>query len=101
MSDEFAMIAPRVVVPVENVQAPEHPAPLPGVTVEVPRPEQVRAADTYFTHEEEHRTVAGLWGMWTGALLLHDMAVDHFEGRDEADERRARKTPPQEKPDEP
>ncbi len=91
MSEEFAMVAPKVVIPPEVVQPPEQPAPLPGVTVEAPRPEQVRAAEAYFTHEEEHRAVAGLWGMWASTLLLHDLAVDHFEGRDEADEKRNRK----------
>ena len=29
--------------------------------------------------------------MWVGTLRLHDLAVDHFEGRDEADEKRSRK----------
>jgi len=99
MSDEFAMVAPKVVIPAEAVQPPEQPVPLPGITVEGPRPEQVRAAEAYFTHEEEHRVVAGLWGMWVGTLLLHDLAVDHFEGRDEADEARGRKTPRKEQPD--
>jgi hypothetical protein len=91
MSDEFALVAPKVVIPAETVVAPVEPAPLPGVTVQAPPPEQGRAAEAYFTHEQENHLVAGLMGMWTGTLLLHDLAVEHFEGRDEIDEERARR----------
>jgi hypothetical protein len=90
MSDEFALVAPRVVIPSETVTPPVEKAPLPGVTVEEPRPEQARAVEAVFTREEENRVVAGLMGMWTGALLLHDLAVEHFEERDDIDEARER-----------
>jgi hypothetical protein len=91
MSDEFALVAPKVIVPAEVVMPPVEQAPLPGVTVEAPPPEQGRAAEAYFTREQENHLVAGLMGMWTGALLLHDLAVEHFEGRDELDEERQRR----------
>ncbi len=91
MSDAFVLIAPKVAIPAETIVAPMEQAPLPGVTVEAPPPEQVRATEAFFTHEQENHLVAGLMGMWTGTLLLHDMAVEHFEDRDDRDEERARR----------
>jgi hypothetical protein len=92
MSDEFVVVAPKVVIPADVVMPPVENAPLPGVTVEAPPPEQGRVAEAYFTRqEEEHRAVAGLMGMWAGTLLLHDLAVEHFEERDEIEEERERK----------
>jgi hypothetical protein len=90
MSDEFVLVAPPVVIPADVIMPPVEHAPLPGVTVESPPPEQARAAEAYFTHQEENRVVAGLMGMWTGTLLLHDLAVEHFEERDDIDEARER-----------
>jgi hypothetical protein len=67
------------------LQAAEH-----ALTVEAalppPSPEQVRTADEVFSHSQEGRAVAGILGLWTGALLLHDLAVEHFETRDEDEE---------------
>jgi hypothetical protein len=51
-----------------------------------PSPEQVRTADEVFSHSQESRAVAGVLGLWTGALLLHDLAVEHFESPPEEDE---------------
>jgi len=90
MSDEFILVAPKVVIPAETLTPPVDVAPLPGVTVEAPPPEQVRAAEAYFTRQEENHLVAGVMGMWTGTLLLHDLAVEHFEDRDNIDEARER-----------
>jgi hypothetical protein len=90
MSEEFALVAPKVVIPAETITPPLEHAPLPGVTVEAPPPDQVRASEAYFTHQDENRVVAGLMGMWTGTLLLHDLAVEHFEDRDDSDEERER-----------
>jgi hypothetical protein len=92
MSDEFVLVAPKVVIPAETVVAPIDVAPLPGVTVEAPPPpEQGHAAEAYFSREQENHLVAGLMGMWTGTLLLHDHFVEHFEERDEIDEERDRR----------
>jgi hypothetical protein len=91
MSDEFALVAPKVEIPAETVTAPVEQAPLPGVTVEAPPPDQVRAAEAFFTRQQENHLVAGLMGMWAGTLLLHDMAVEHFEDRDELDEERQKR----------
>ena len=94
MSDEFALVAPKVEIPAETVTAPVEQAPLPGVTVEAPPPDQVRAAEAFFTRQQESHLVAGLMGMWTGTLLLHDLAIEHFEERDDIEEERERKKKP-------
>ena len=91
MSDAFVIVAPKVVIPAETVVAPVEQAPLPGVTVEAPPPEQAHAAEAYFSREQENHLVAGLMGMWTSTLLLHDLAIEHFEDRDEIDEERERR----------
>jgi hypothetical protein len=91
MSDEFALVAPKIVIPAETIMPPVEHALLPGVTVEAPPPDQVRASEAYFTRQEENHLVAGLMGMWAGTLLLHDMAAEHFEERDDIDEERERK----------
>ncbi len=94
MSDEFTLVAPRVLIPSETVVVPVEHGPLPGVTREVPDPEQMRAAEAAFTHDnQEAHAVAGVLGLWTGALLLHDLAAEHFEGRDEEEETLPRRRP--------
>jgi hypothetical protein len=93
MSEEFALVAPKVVIPPAVVMPPVEQAPLPGVTIGEPPPEQARAAEAYFTRQEENRLVAGLMGLWTSGLLLHDLAAEHFESRDDLDEARLRQKP--------
>ena len=101
MSHESLLVAPRVVVPSETVVAPVEEAPLPCTSVEVPRPEQVRAVEAVFTHQDDKEThlVGGLLGMWTATMLLHDLTVEHLspptneepvslDGDDEDDEER-------------
>src|SRR5437016_10097575 len=53
------------------------PAPvLPGPSLDT---EQVRALEAVFaTKEREATTVTGLLGLWTGTLILHDLAVETF-----------------------
>jgi hypothetical protein len=91
MSDDLALVAPKAVLPAETVTPPIEQAPLPGVSVTAPPPEQVRAAEVYFSQHDDSHLAAGLMGMWVGTLLLHDLAVEHFERRDEIDEERERK----------
>ncbi len=62
------------------VEAPAQPVvEAPGAALPAPTPEQVRAADGVFAGRKESETVAGLIGMWTGVLLLHDLAVEHLD----------------------
>ncbi len=46
---------------------------------DLPTPAQERAADGVFTATTEQGQVAALLGMWTGALMLHDLAVEALE----------------------
>lgn len=46
-------------------------------------PEQVRTADEVFARDKESEQVLGMLGMWTGALLLRDIAVDTFDVAEE------------------
>ena len=82
------------------VEAPAQPvAEAPGVELAAPTPDQVRAADGVFTeHHKESETVAGLIGMWTGVLLLHDLAIEHFDVPADEDERPRPKLPKEDEP---
>jgi hypothetical protein len=58
-------------------------------------PEQVRAVEAVFAakrHESE--AVSGLLGLWTGAMVLNDVAADTF--REPADEVEVEKEKPNE-----
>jgi hypothetical protein len=83
-------------------EAPAHPVvEAPGAALPAPTPEQVRAADGVFADhkQSESDAVAGLIGMWTGVLLLHDLAVEHLDAPKDEDDLRPRPRLP--KKDEP
>ena len=75
MSHEIVVVAaeqPSVVV--TTTQAPAHQAALPPPTAE-----RVGASDGVFSHESSGASVmAGLVGLSTSVLLLHDLAIEHF-----------------------
>jgi hypothetical protein len=77
MSHEMPHIAPLEVRPVEVVTPPPAEPALPPQLTAVD-PEQVQQLDAFFARKDENSTVAGLLGLWTGALVLHDVARDHF-----------------------
>ena len=90
MTHESTLVLPVAVQLDKAVFAPSTEAPAP-ILPEVPRDaEQVRALEAVFTAKDaESATVAGLLGVWTGAMVLHDLAVDTFTepaGEVEADE---------------
>src|SRR5947209_7588952 len=88
---------PLIAAPVANVTA-EQPAPLDvGAEISVPPAtgEQVRTADAVTTTPTEGDKVLGMLGMWTGVLLLHDLAVEHFESREDLEQERPRKKEPE------
>ena len=65
--------------------ASDSPAPvLPGPP---PNAEEVRALEAVFAAKERESTVvSGLLGLWTGTLVLHDLAVETFaETEDEVE----------------
>ena len=79
MTHESTLVLPVAIQLDKAVFAPatETPAPiLPGPPADS---EQVRALEAVFTaKEKESTTVAGLLGAWTGAMVLHDLAVETF-----------------------
>jgi hypothetical protein len=80
MSHEFTMVTPggeqlRLIVD-QQAQCPPPGAEPAHLTT----PEQVRAVDAAFTeHSKESDQVLGLIGLWTSALVLHDVAVETFD----------------------
>ncbi|MFL5242373.1 MAG: hypothetical protein ACJ8FY_09720 [Gemmataceae bacterium] len=74
MIDETPLVAP---LPVEHLvveQTLENPGhPLPPAD-----PDKVRALDAVFAQQRESEQVANLLGMWTGGILLADLAKEHF-----------------------
>jgi hypothetical protein len=78
---------------------PEHPAlivtppsqvePPPAETVQpppTPSPEELRAADAVFAEQKDGSVVAGMFGLWSGALLLNDLAKEHFTETEDEEE---------------
>jgi hypothetical protein len=61
-----------------------------------PTPEETLAVEAVFAQERESQVVLGMLGVWTGALVLHDLAVEHFsrpedEEEDEPDPRKKKR----------
>lgn len=86
MTFESSIPAPPIVQdPGEAVQAAA--ALIPGPPHPPPTPAEARAAEAVFASEQkEQATVAGLLGMWTGTLLLHDLAHEHLSGPADEDD---------------
>lgn len=84
MSNEHLVPIPPPNVRVDPAQVQPLEIP-PAVGAELPPPsaEQVRAADHTFRHSQESDLVMGVLGMWTGTLLLHDLAIEHFDRPEE------------------
>jgi hypothetical protein len=97
MSDETPIVAPICEGPVQVVMPPAVEAQLPPETTTLPRPDQVRAAEAVFSQEDESSAVMGVIGLWTGTLLLHDLALEHFDRpADEKEPVQARRARPEE-----
>jgi hypothetical protein len=82
MSDEHVPIVPIVQHHVEQpkVDLAQHTPP------RIATPEEIRAADQLFAkQQQEAQLVSGLVGMYTGSLLLRDLAAEHL-ARPEEDE---------------
>lgn len=69
-----------------------------NVALATPTAEEVRNSDGVFVQpRDESHLVAGLLGMWSSVLLLHDLTAEHF-GRSREEEKPlvAKPVPPQE-----
>ena len=71
---------PRGLVPqiIDRVELPASAKLAPQKPDAVLNLEQLRALDSNFVPTDENRTVAGLLGVWTGSVLLADLAEEHF-----------------------
>jgi hypothetical protein len=83
MTHESTLTLPVAIELNKAVIAPtaEAPSPLlPGPPLDS---EQVRALEAVFaTKERESNTVSNVLGLWTGTLLLHDLAMETFTESD-------------------
>jgi hypothetical protein len=89
MSHELNLVTPhheklRILL---NVQLQRLPAAQAAAPID---PEHVRAVDAVYTeHQKESDQVLGLLGMWTGTLLMHDLARETFDKSAEEKEEEA------------
>ena len=85
-------LPPMAALPAKQVEPPVPPAldhPAPAVT-----PEQARAADAVFAEQKEGSALAGLLGLWSGGMLLKDLATEHFaQAEVEEEEDKEKKQP--------
>ncbi len=61
-----------------------------------PSPAELRAADAVFAEQKDGAVVAGMFGLWSGALLLNDLATEHFTEEADEDEGKDKKPPKEE-----
>ena len=92
MLHEAPIVLPVAVHYDKAIFPPAFETPSPPHPDDLPDAQQARAAEAVFAaQEEESNLVAGLMGLWTGTLLLHDLAVETFSepaGEVEADEKK-------------
>jgi hypothetical protein len=99
MTHESTLVLPVAVQVDKAVFAPAHQSPAPVLPAHADA-EQVRALEAVFTaKDKESATVAGLLGLVTGTMVLHDLAVETFSepaGEVEAEEEPEDKDDPEE-----
>src|SRR5262245_3357284 len=72
--------------PVENTEPAEVLPPTAELAPSPPTPEEARAVEAVFSQQDESRLVAGLRGLYAGAMVLRDIAVDTFTTSEEEEE---------------
>jgi len=99
MTHESTLVLPVAVELDKAVFAPAAEAPAPFLPGPPPDSEQLRALEAVFAAKDrESTTVAGLLGLWTGTMVLHDLAVETFTepaGEVEAEEKPEEKDKPE------
>jgi hypothetical protein len=74
MNHEAPLIAPALPTQTEVLPpVDETLKPPPALT-----PQQAQALNTVMAEHQENDLVANLMGIWTGTMILRDLAVDHF-----------------------
>jgi hypothetical protein len=84
MSEEVPIVAPLPSETEKIIHIPLAASPAPPQAVAA---EHAQAADALFAaREKESKDVAGLMAMWTGAMLLHDAALEKLRQPPEEEE---------------
>src|SRR6516225_9320388 len=80
VESRWAMNIEPVVIPHVRLDAeiPAAKPPAPDHLLPPPTAEQAQVADRVFAHDQEASAVAGLLGMWSATLLLHDLMAEHL-----------------------
>jgi hypothetical protein len=80
----------HIVNPADRIQFALPPGEATALQQDLARkltPEEIRAVEEVFAHDQEAQAVAGLLGLWSGTLLLHDVARETFDGAAEEEEK--------------
>jgi hypothetical protein len=79
---------------IQRILAPVEQLPLPAEAMPRPSPEQVQATEAVFVQSDQDADhVARMVGLWTSALLLHDIAVETFDPPADEKEEKAKPEP--------
>jgi hypothetical protein len=100
MSEDISLVLPAR-PRIEVVLTPTVEVLPPAASVTRLTPEQVHAREAVFTQqaqERESQQVMGLLTLWSGTLLLHDLAVETFSESEEEEEPRREDFLPEDEP---
>jgi hypothetical protein len=96
MAQESTMVNLPPKEEIQQLMPPVLQVPLPAEEVLPPTPEHIRATEAVFAENSENQAVAGLLGMWTSTLLMHDLI---HEATDESTEEKEEKLKKKRKPE--
>ena len=87
MTEVFISLFPGYVPTVEQPPIIQHEAIIPAQPdPTVQPPDKVHAVDAVFSHDQEKFTAVSFYALWSGAMLLGDMAREHLKHAEEEEE---------------
>jgi hypothetical protein len=86
MSEFLPGVGPVYTHQTEIIHQPIAQDQVPGKPTPPLTPEQVKALDAAMTHDRDGEAVAGLIGLWSGGMLLKDLAKEHFHLPEDEDD---------------
>jgi hypothetical protein len=86
MSEFLPGVGPVYTHHTEIIHQPIAQDKVPGKPTPELTPEQVKAMDAALAHDREGEAVLALVGLWSGGMLLKDLAEEHFHVPDDEDE---------------
>jgi hypothetical protein len=104
MSEFLPGVGPSHIHQAEVIHQPIAEAAVPAKPIPPLTPEQIQAVDQALAGDGENKDVAALVALWSGSMLLKDLAEEHFRlpvDDDEAEKKRKEKPtlPPHDGPD--